>query len=188
MKYDREIHHRRSIRLAGYDYTQSGAYFVTICVEKRACVFGALADGSVELNDAGRIVQSTLLELPSRFPQISLDSSIVMPNHIHGIIFVGAQFIAPSDSLPHSQKEEGAMIRAPTLGEIVRAYKAVSARAIRCAGYMEFKWQHNYYEHVIRDENSLNRIRQYIIDNPLRWDTDRENPAAVTPEPKDAWR
>src|ERR1044071_1095447 len=111
MKYDREIHHRRSIRLAGCDYTQSAAYFVTICVEKRACVFGALADGSGELNDAGRIVQSPLLELPSRFPEISLDSSIVMPNHIHGIIFVGAQFIAPSDSLPHSRKEEGAMNR-----------------------------------------------------------------------------
>lgn len=188
MEYDRDIHHRRSIRLSGYDYTQSGAYFVTICVDKRVCVFGALADGSLELNDAGRIARNTLSELPSRFSQISLDSFIVMPNHIHGIIFVGAQFIAPSDSLPHSREEAGAMNHAPTLGEIIRAYKAVSARAIRCGGYVDFKWQRNYYEHIIRDEDSLNRIRQYILDNPIRWDSDRENPAAAAFEPKDAWQ
>ena len=80
------------------------------------------------------------------------------------------------------------MNRTPTLGEIVRTYKAVSARAIRCSRYVDFKWQRNYYEHIIRDEDSLNRIRQYILDNPIRWDSDRENPAAVAPEPKDAWQ
>ncbi|SRR5581483_1616911 len=161
MTFDKKLHHRRSIRLPGYDYAQSGAYFVTICVENRACLFGTATHGTIQLTEAGRTVQDQWLALPSRFSQIGLDGFIVMPNHIHGIVLVGAQFIAPSDSLPHSRAEAGAMNYAPTLGEIIRAYKAVSARAIRCVGYVDFKWQRNYYEHIIRDEDSLNRIRQY---------------------------
>ena len=187
MKYNRERHHRRSIRLSGYDYSQSGGYFVTICAEKRACLFGTVTDGTVRLNDTGQIVQSKWLALADRFPHITLDSFVVMPNHIHGVIFVGAQFIAPSSSLRHMDEAAGAMNRAPTLGEVVRTYKAICARAIRCSGYVNFKWQRNYYEHVIRSENSLNCIRRYIVDNPVRWDCDRENPAAITPEPKDSW-
>ena len=190
MKYDGEIHHRRSVRLSGYDYAQSGAYFVTICAENRACLFGIVTDGTVQLNDAGRIVQTAWSGLPGRFSQINVDSFVVMPNHIHGIIVVGAQFIAPLNSLSNKVEEaaSGTMNRTPTVGEIIRTYKAVSTRAIRCTVNADFRWQRNYYEHIVRNEESLNRIRQYIVDNPIRWDSDRDNPAVITPEPKDAWQ
>jgi len=140
----------------------------------------------MQLNDFGLTGQTVWFELPGSFPQIRLDHFVIMPNHIHGIIFVGAQFIAPRGS--SNTVQTGAINRAPTLGEIVRTYKAISTRTIRRTGCAHFKWQRNYYEHIIRDENSLNRIRQYIADNPIRWDTDRDNPAAITPEPKEEWR
>ena len=120
---------------------------------------------------------------------MSLDSFVIMPNHIHGIIIVGAQFIAPA-SVPHNHADtadEGAMNRAPTLGEIVRSYKAVSTRLIRQTANADFAWQRNYYEHVVRSDESLNRIRQHILDNPLRWEIDRENPDASNPEAENLW-
>ena len=190
MKYRGEQHSRRSIRLSGYDYAQSGAYFVTVCTQKRACLFGSITNSEMQLNEAGRIVQAVWLELPVRFPQVGVDSLIVMPNHIHGIILVGAQFIAPSNS--RSGIVEGpardVIGRASTVGEIIRAYKAISTREIRRTVKADFRWQRNYYEHIVRNEESLNRIREYIVNNPSQWDVDRENQAAITPEPKDAWR
>jgi putative transposase len=106
------------------------------------------------------------------------------------IIFVGAQFIAPklTASQDFGKIKPGAINRAPTLGVIIRAYKAVSTQLIRRCAAPEFAWQRNYYEHIVRDEKSLNRIREYILANPARWDLDRENPAATTPEADDAWR
>lgn len=188
MKYDRDKHHRRSIRLKEYDYRQFGAYFVTVCTQNRACLFGAVAAGEMQLNNAGEISKATWNELPARFPSVGLDAFVVMPNHIHGVIIVGAQFIAPSDGFGTAAIDQGVMNHAPTLGEMMRAYKAVSTRSIRQAGTPDFAWQRNYYEHVIRDEESLNRIRQYIHDNPARWEFDRENPVATTLEREDAWR
>ena len=151
------------------------------------------------LNDSGRLASVAWNELPSRFPTVSLDSFVVMPNHIHGIITVGAQFIAPDSdsvqfiapgSVPHNHAgtaHEGAMNHAPTLGEIVRTYKAASTRMIRQTANREFAWQRNYYEHVVRNEESLNRIRQYILENPARWAIDRENPDTSNPEPENPW-
>lgn len=187
-RYDPEKHHRRSIRLKGYDYTQPGAYFVTICTQTRACLFGAVADGEMQLNNPAQIAKAAWDELPARFPSVRLDAFIVMPNHVHGIIIVGAQFIAPSDGFGTATIDQGAINHAPTLGEMVRAYKAASTRLIRQAGTPDFAWQRNYYEHVVRDEESLSRIRRYILDNPAHWEFDRDNPAATTHEPVDAWR
>jgi len=195
MKYDPDKHHRRSIRLNSYDYRQSGSYFITVCTHDRKCFFGTVDGREMQLNDVGQMVKSTWQELPSRFSSVWLDEFTVMPNHIHGVILVGAQFIAPK--LTASQDfgilnpgtlERGAINRAPTLGKIVRAYKARSTRLIRRMATPDFAWQRNYYEHVVRDEKSLNRIREYILTNPARWDSDRENPAATTPEAEDAWR
>ena len=186
MKYDPDKHHRRSIRLKGYDYSQPGAYFVTVVTQDRACLFGEIVDGEMQLNNSGQIAKAAWDELPARFPSVRLDAFIVMPNHVHGINIVGAQFIAPSDGF--GATNQGVMNHAPTLGEIVRAYKAASTRLIRQAGTPDFAWQRNYYEHVVRDEESLNRIRQYILDNPERWEFDHENPAAMILESEDAWR
>lgn len=188
MNYDPDKHHRRSIRLKGYDYGAPGAYFVTICTRNRACLFGTVADGEMQLNNAGRIAKAAWDELPERCPSVCLDAVIVMPNHVHGIVIVGAQFIAPSDGFGTATIDQGAINHAPTLGEMVRAYKAASTRLIRQAGTPDFAWQRNYYEHVVRDEESLDRIRQYILNNPVRWEFDRENPAATTLEQEDAWR
>jgi len=188
MKYDPDKHHRRSIRLKGYDYKRSGAYFVTVCIQNRACLFGAAANGEMQLNNAGEIAKAAWDELPARFPSVCLDAFIVMPNHVHGIVVVGAQFIAPPVGSGTAPINQGAINRAPTLGEIIRAYKAVSTRLIRQAGVTDFAWQRNYYEHMVRDEKSLNRIRQYILDNPARWPFDHENPAATAPDLEDAWR
>lgn len=141
------------------------------------------------LSDTGRIAKASWVGLSSRFPTVSLDSFVVMPNHIHGIITVGAQFIAPA-SVPHNQAgiaQEGAMNRAPTLGEIIRTYKAASTRMIRQTANLKFAWQRNYYEHVVRNEESLNRIRQYILENPARWAMDLENPDTSNPEPENPW-
>jgi REP element-mobilizing transposase RayT len=185
MNHDPEKHHRRSIRLKGYDYSGSGAYFVTICTQNRACLFGAVRNGAVELNQVGEIAESAWNELPARFLSVGLDAFVVMPNHVHGIIIVGAQFIAPPNVLGKSK--QAVMNPAPTLGEMVRVYKAVSTRFIRQTGIQNFAWQRNYYEHVIRSEEALHRIRQYIVDNPARWEFDRENPNATAPEPEPAW-
>ena len=184
-RVDPEKHHRRSIRLKGYDYAQEGVYFVTVCTQTRACLFGAVADGEMQLNNAGEIAKAAWDDMPARFPSVRLDAFIVMPNHVHGIIIVGAQFIAPSDGFDGTN--QGVMNYAPTLGDMVRAYKAASTRLIRQAGTPAFAWQRTYYEHVVRDEESLSRLRQYILDNPARWAFDHENPAAKTPEPEDAW-
>lgn len=203
-----DIHHRRSLRLQGYDYAQAGAYFVTICTHNRECLFGEVVDEEMVLNDAGRMVQTIWDGLPERFPTVELDQSVVMPNHIHGILVLGgAQFIAPDTSrrdlsrpytgatesgarnrtLTMAEQDQGVINHAPTLGEIIRAFKAVTARQIRITGFSEFGWQRNYYEHIIRDEGSLNRIREYIVINPVRWQLDRENPWRTSEDEFDLW-
>jgi putative transposase len=173
---------RRSIRLKEFDYSQPGLYFVTIVTHQRKCVFGEVADGSVQLSEAGRVVNEMWHGLPERFPDASADLFVVMPNHVHVIVNVGAQFIAPGGA------GEGAMNRAPTLGQIIRSVKAAATHRLRQTRGLEFVWQRNYYEHVIRDEEALNRIRQYILDNPTRWELDPENPDATSPESSDIWR
>jgi len=238
MTYDPEKHHRRSIRLKGYDYTQPGAYFITICTQGRECLFGEIIDGEMHLNEAGQIVVQTWQDLPNHISNVQLDAFVVMPNHVHGIIIIteraggiGAGFKparttmgpgsaggagstagpgsvgagsvgAGSEPAPTTTTAPGpAAGSGPTTGsgpvgagsepaptaparsshglpEIVRQFKTFSARRIN-----ELRgtpgtpvWQRNYYEHIIRDEFSLSRIRQYIAENPARWDADREHP------------
>jgi putative transposase len=166
MLYDPDLHHRRSIRLQGYDYAQAGAYFVTICVYNRECLLSEIVDGETQLTEIGRIVVKTWDNLLSRFSCIELDMFVAMPNHVPGIIVI-------------VDSSQGAASSAPTLGRIVRAFKSLSAvacnRVLDRAG-VPF-WQRNYYEHVIRDEDDLDRVRQYIVENPGRWAEDPENPA-----------
>jgi putative transposase len=164
------INRRGSLRLKGYDYAQAGAYFVTICTHDRACLLGEAVGEEVRLSDAGSIVQEAWQALPGRFSGMELDAFVVMPNHVHGIAtFVGAGLALPG--------EKGAASSAPTLGDVVRAFKSLSAihvnRLLRRSGPL---WQRNYYEHVIRNERELDKIREYIATNPLRWALDRENP------------
>jgi REP element-mobilizing transposase RayT len=158
---------------------------VTLVTHQRRCVFGEVVDGNVQLSAAGRVVNEIWRGLSERFANASADLFVVMPNHVHVIVAVGAQFIASGGTPAQS---EGAINRAPTLGQIIRAVKAASTHRIRQSTDLAIVWQRNYYEHVIRDEESLNRIRQYILDNPLRWELDPENPQAAAPERADIWR
>ena len=147
---------RPVLRFPGYDYTNAGGYFVTICTRARTCHFGNVVGGAVTLSSAGRIVQETWDSLPQRF-SVAPDEFVVMPNHVHGIV----QLYGDSGL---------------TLGEIVRVFKAISTRTIRQAGMLDFAWQSNYHEHIIRNEHELERVRNYIVSNPLMWEDDPENP------------
>ena len=185
MKFDPDFHQRHSIRLASYDYSTAGYYFVTVCVQGRECLLGEIVEGRVVLNAAGRMVENVWMELPQRFSSVTLDTLVVMPNHFHGIIIlqppVGAPLAAPSYR-QNETTDQGAASSAPTdktLGDMVRAFKSISAigvnRIIDRSG--QPFWQRNYYERIIRDENELLQIRQYIRDNPVKWVIDDENPA-----------
>lgn len=204
--FDPERHHRRSIRLRGYDYTQAGAYFVTVVTQDRACLFGEALDGEMRLNDAGRMVAAEWDALCTRSINIDLDAFVVMPNHIHGVIVVtgttgkigtdgsktatvGAPLVG-AQSTTRAQTtgaQTGATTRvAPTLGKIVGAFKSLTTvaytRGVTTQGWSPFPgrlWQRNYFEHIVRNEESLHRIRQYIADNPARWTDDPENPQRI---------
>jgi putative transposase len=186
---------RKSLRLPNYDYSQPGGYFVTICTARRKNFFGCINNGIFKATDVAAVIQHVWEDLPNRFPIIILDAFVIMRNHLHGIIIVGAQFIAPSsvvaNEIENKNKNEnefeGVMNHAPTLGKIIRTFKSTSTRIIRKNAIPQFAWQRNYYEHVIRNEASLNHIRQYICTNHLRWELDRENPSARGKDDFDGW-
>lgn len=152
MRYDPAIHHRRSIRLREYDYSAAGYYYVTICTQNRELAMAS--------PDVCRVVEEAWRSLPRRFRGTGLDEYVVMPNHVHGIVII--RF--PEDSL--------------TLGDIMRAFKSISAIAANrlLARSGRPFWQRNYYERVIRSERELNAVREYIRTNPLNWEVDPENP------------
>jgi len=173
------LRNRRSIRLSGFDYSQDGAYFVTVCTQNRDCLFGEIEDGNMVLNSYGQIVSNVWRDLPDHYFHVRSDQFVVMPNHIHEIIILNRDHVVGIDV--------GAGLKpAPTkihaLPEIIRGFKTFSSRRIN-----ELRdtpgtglWQRNYYEHIIRDDDELNHIRQYILDNPAQWETtDRENPNAL---------
>lgn len=170
MPYDSEKYDRKSIRLKEYDYSSAGWYFVTICAQKRECVFGHVSKGDVILNRIGQIVMECWKWLPQQYQYVNLDEWVIMPNHLHGIIII------------NNDRGMGGSRTAPTtkikpLGALIGAFKTVSTKRIR----QEYDcseasfWQRNYYEHVIRNDADLLRIREYIINNPVNWETDEEN-------------
>jgi REP element-mobilizing transposase RayT len=177
MKYDPEKHHRRSIRLKGYDYSQQGAYFVTICTKNRACLFGEIQQGQMNLNDLGKVVNDTWGNLPNHYAYIELDTFVIMPNHIHGIILLSDILVGAIGAGLKPAPTTATITKRQPLSEIIRALKTFSARRINAYRNTVGSpvWQRNYYEHIIRDEDSLDCIRQYIMDNPKNWQSDREN-------------
>ena len=172
MKYDPKIHHRRSIRLRDYDYAQAGAYFVTICTYRRVCLFGDMVNSCMQLNDYGQIVTAHWDDLVNHYPHVELDVFVVMPNHVHGIIALTDNVGAGLKPAP--TKHHG-------LPEIVRGFKTFSSRRINHLRKTPGQpvCQRNYYEPIIRSEDELDRIRQYILDNPAKWPEDVENPLNI---------
>ena len=176
---------RRSIRLPRFDYTQQGAYFVTVCTRNRSCLFGEIVNGEMRLNDIGRVAHRMWEEIPTHFPQVGIDAWVVMPNHIHGVIVIAGPPVEATHASP-LQRPAGPPKR--SIGAIVGSYKsAVSKRINAMRGTPGAPvWQRNYYDHIIRNEAALNRIRQYIADNPARWAEDPENPARQSHKEKKA--
>ena len=199
-RYNPSKHHRRSIRLRGYDYTQAGAYFVTIVTHCRELLFGNVVDGEMVLNPCGRVTATMWQRIPRHFPHVQLDEWVVMPNHIHGIIVItnlvhgrGDAFLVKHsddsgsvhEDSPLALKISGGECVAPTtglpsgsLGAIVGNFKSVTTRRInrmrKTSGTSV--WQRNYYERIVRNERELNAVRQYIYNNPANWLNDTENP------------
>ncbi len=190
MPYDPFKHHRRSIRLKGYDYSQAGAYFVTICAQNRECLFGEIAEGGeMRLNDAGAMIVRWWDELSNKFPTFEPDAFVVMPNHIHCIVVitdVGATLRGRPDEAKQGQPQGGQPHRAapthPTLGDMMDWFKTMATneyiRGVKQLGWKPFNkkvLQRNYYEHIIRNERELNAIREYIQNNPANWAADMDN-------------
>jgi len=163
MKRDPAKYRRKSVRLGGYNYSQPGAYFVTICTHNRESYF----DKSPQIK---QIVQTHWNRLDTRFPQIELDEFVAMPNHIHGILFIAE--VGAIHELPLQDR------RKMLLPKAIGYYKMNTAKEINQLLNRTGQpfWQRNYYEHIIRNEEELNRIGQYIRNNPLKWELDRENP------------
>lgn len=175
-----DIQHRRSIRLKKYDYRSKGVYFVTICAQEKRCLFGEIVDDKMTLSEAGRVMENAWNELPRRFNHIELDTHVIMPNHIHGIIpIVGAPLVGARNRAG----TRPAPTPAPSLGDIVGAFKSITTNeyinGVKQHGWPPFPgklWQRNYYEHIVRNDDELNAVREYIVGNPLKWAMDRENP------------
>lgn len=206
MTHGQAKHHHRSIRLQGYDYSQPGAYFITICTQNSEYLFGDIADGEMVLGEAGRMVQGVWDELPMNYSGIETDAFIIMPNHIHGIIVIQPPDVGPAASdvgagpracpddappspdmghphvgQPHLGQPRGvAPTKTMSLPDVVHRFKTLTTKrytdGVKHNGWKPFPgrlWQRNYWEHIVRNERELHRIREYIINNPAKWESDR---------------
>lgn len=197
-QYDPNKHHRRSIRLKEYDYSQSGYYFVTICCQNHECFFAPVGaplvvahpqpnilsnsndpnptpKSQIALNDAGKMIETEWEALPGRFPNIELHEFIVMPNHFHAILEIRPENTESTDNPLNSESQ-----RTHTLGEIIATFKSVTTvkymEGVKASGWKRFEgklWQRNYYEHIIRTSTAFDNIANYIINNPAQWAEDR---------------
>ena len=218
MSYNPDVHKRRSIRLQGYDYSQCGLYFITICTNDRVCLFGKINDGKMILNDGGHIAEKCWLDIPVHFPNALLHEHIVMPNHLHGIIElsdnkpggdvakknnagdeknnaeikndivagddfigvqnIGVQNIGVQDFEPlrwgyTGKQNQFQKIIPRSIGSIVRGFKIGVTKWFRQNTDVHNIWQRNYYEHIIRNQQSYEKISNYIIHNPVQWQEDK---------------
>lgn len=207
MTDDRAKHRRRSIRLEGYDYSQPGTYFITICTQSKEYLFGDIVDGEMVLNEAGQMVQGVWDELPMHYPDIATDAFTIMPNHIHGIIIIQPSGVGPSSSTvgagpracpggeapssnagppspaaesPHRGQPQGvAPTKTMSLPDVVHRFKTLTTKryadGVKHNGWKPFPgrlWQRNYWEHIVHNERELHRIREYIVNNPAKWESD----------------
>jgi REP element-mobilizing transposase RayT len=170
---------RSTFRLQQYDYSQCGAYFVTICTYKGETIFGRIGDYDMELSEAGSIVESIWQSLPIRYPSIHVDAFVVMPNHIHGIIFIVENIVGAIHELPLHQSR--IQRRRMLLPKVIGYLKMNSSKQINNMRGTPGKrvWQRNYYEHVIRNEEALFNFRRYILNNPNLWLEDPEYPTQL---------
>lgn len=177
-----------------YNYADTGAYFVTICAHDRKCLFGSINAETMQPNQAGEMLEEWWIELSKKFPEIGLDEYVVMPNHFHGIVIIGEELAEDLRGRRSERDEKGRPHRgAPTLGAILGWFKAMTTNAyiqgIKERDWPPFSqklWQRSYYDRVIRNDDELSLIRQYIISNPAKWELDHENPGFIPKKRKTA--
>ena len=175
---------RKRTRLIGYDYAAPGGYFITAVVKDRLSVFGEIRNGRCLLNPFGQIVEEQWRWLHEQYLYLTMDEFVVMPNHIHGIINIAdcidngsvgnGRDRSPLDN--HPSPDHHAQQKTKSLSELIGAFKTTSSKRIHRSGLPSFHWQKSFYERIIRNDQELTRIREYIQTNPLRWELDIENP------------
>jgi len=178
MEIQRNRPARHSIRLPGFDYSRAGNYFVTICADQRRCLFGRIEKDEMVLTRLGETVRKCWIEIPQHFPSVEIDSYVVMPNHLHGILVVNPKF-------PDASRQQRSTLIAESFGKpvsgsiptIIRSFKAAVTKRAHESGFLSggVVWQRGYFEHILRDSREFVNAKDYIIKNPLRWAFDEEN-------------
>lgn len=166
---------RKSPRLKGYDYTQSGAYFVTVCTDQRQHLFGVVEDDVMVLSPYGFLAEANWLTLPKHYSHVRLDQYVIMPNHVHGIIFLIDEINDDvGEGLQTLPYDDNIRFKRHGLPEIIRGFKTWSARRINEVRHSKGTpvWQRSFHDHIIRNESDLNRIREYVHNNPALWESD----------------
>lgn len=155
------------LRLRGHDYSEPSAYLVTICAEQRTCRFGEIRDEQTILNGAGQVILQRWNELPDRFPNVELDAVVLMPNHLHAVIFING------DPLAHEFDPRAGLSR------VIQAFKSLStvdySRGVKLLGWPRYTkrlWQEGFHDHIVRSDRELDRVREYIEANPSDWPRD----------------
>jgi REP element-mobilizing transposase RayT len=166
-------------RLKDFDYSSDGAYFVTICTKDRENFFGIIRNDKTFLNQCGEIIRQKWLWLTQQYPYVRLDEFVVMPNHFHGILIIDSFSHGRDRSRPVSTNERPTSIKPnkiKPLPELIGAFKTTSSKQMHKSIRSDFQWQRSFYDHIIRDEDELNRIRDYIKLNPVNWNKDKFHP------------
>ena len=184
MCYNSDIHHRRTIRLRGYDYSWVGAYFITICIRNGKHLFGHIVDGKMILNEYGIIAHNEWLKTHNIRSNVQLGEFIVMPNHVHGIIVITDNITVPRRGVLHTPPPTvvtnagkgvcNTPLRSPsqTVGAIIRGYKTAVTKQLNQLACFGSVFQRNYHEHIIRNHRTHHHIATYITNNPINWEND----------------
>jgi putative transposase len=182
MRFNPDIYHRHTIRLKGHDYSQHGYYFVTICTQGKWCLFGKIEEKQMVFNDSGKMISRWWNELKNKFTNVEIDDYVIMPNHCHGIINIVDSAGADRCTCPDNNMGEhtGSPLQERPISEVIKWFKTMTTneyiRNVKQNYWQPFDgklWQRNYYEQIIRDEASLQRVREYINMNPLQWQQDK---------------
>jgi len=196
MTYNPDIHKRQSIRLKGYDYSQSGLYFITICCYQRECLFGNIINSQIILNNFGQLIKEEWLKSAEIRKEIEFDDFVIMPNHFHGIVIINQEINSDfmKNDVDFQDNNVGANGRSPlqqiqssrpkismkpkSISSLIAGFKSATTKKINIIRNTPQNpvWQRNYYDHIIRNDESLARIREYVQNNPLSWENDQLHP------------
>ena len=196
MTYNPDIHKRQSIRLKGYDYSQSGLYFITICCYQRECLFGNIINSQIILNNFGQLIKEEWLKSAEIRKEIELDDFVIMPNHFHAIVIINQEINSDfmKNDVDFQDNNVGANGRSPlgqiqssrpkismkpkSISSLIAGFKSATTKKINIIRNTPQNpvWQRNYYDHIIRNDESLAKIREYVQNNPLSWENDQLHP------------